>query len=64
VDTPAFIHRLPDAVSPVTVAEAIEQALSSPPESAAREQQRLAYLEEKSPRRYAQLLLAISQETQ
>jgi len=64
VDTPAFIHRLPDAVSPVMVAEAIEQALNGPTEPAACEQQRLAYLEEKSPRRYAQLLLAIIQETQ
>ncbi|HEY7822244.1 MAG TPA: glycosyltransferase, partial [Acidimicrobiia bacterium] len=30
VDTPPFIYRLPDAVSPVIVAEAIEQTLANP----------------------------------
>jgi len=59
VDTPGFIHRLPDAVSPVIVAEAIEQVLGDPVASQDVEAQRLAYLEEKSPRRYAQLLVEI-----
>ena len=59
VDTPAFIRRLPDAVSPVIVAEAIEQVLDNPLDPPKLEAQRLAYLEEKSPRRYAELLLNV-----
>lgn len=62
VGTPAFIHRLPDAVSPVIVAELIEQVLSHPPDPQTLESQRLAYLEERSPRRYAQLLLEMLEE--
>ncbi len=62
VDTPAFIHRLPDAVSPIIVAEAIEEALSSPSEPQEIEGQRKEYIDEKSPRRYAQKLLEILQE--
>ena len=62
VDTPAFIHRLPDAVSPIIVAEAIERALGSPIEPQEIERQRKEYIDEKSPRRYAQKLLEILQE--
>lgn len=57
VDTPEFIHRLPDVVSPVIVAEAIEDALRSPMSAQDRERLRLEYLQRKSPARYAEQLL-------
>ena len=63
VDTPAYVHRLPDAVSPVMVAEAIEQALANPMPQAERERERHAYLDRKSPRRYAEQLLEICRQT-
>lgn len=59
VDTPAYVRRLPDEASPVQVAEAIEQALAKPMPESEREHQRRAYLEAKSPRRYAEALLQI-----
>lgn len=63
VDTPAYVHRLPDAVSPVMVAEAIECALSNPMPHEERERERTAYLDRKSPRRYAELLLDVCRST-
>ena len=45
------------------VAEAIELALNSPTDATERELRRQIYLEEKSPRRYAELLLAILRES-
>jgi glycosyltransferase involved in cell wall biosynthesis len=59
VDTPAFINRLPDDVSPVMVAEAIEAALAQPRSLEEREAMRREYLEEKSPQRYADHLLRL-----
>jgi glycosyltransferase involved in cell wall biosynthesis len=59
VDTPEFIHRLPDVVSPVVVAEAIEDALRHPMPAQEREQLRLDYLQRKSPARYAEQLLQV-----
>ena len=59
VDTPGFIHRLTDAVSPVMVAEAIERCLNEPVPTETREQQRQEYLMRKTPERYAQLLLQL-----
>jgi glycosyltransferase involved in cell wall biosynthesis len=59
VDPPAFISPLPDAVSPVMVAEAIEQAIGAPMAPEDRERLRKAYVEEKSPDRYAQALLGL-----
>lgn len=61
VDTPEFIERLPDDVSPVMVAEAIEAALSRPRSLEEREALRRQYLEEKSPERYAEQLLRLLQ---
>ena len=61
VDTPAFIDRLPDDVSPVMVAEAIETALSHPQSLEEREALRREYLAEKSPQRYAEQLLGLLQ---
>ena len=46
VDTPAFIDRLPDEASPLRIAAAIEA-------------QRVDYLERKSPKVYAEELLAV-----
>ena len=63
VDTPAYVHRLPDAVSPVMVAEAVEQALANPMPHAEREQERHADLDRKSPRRYAEMLLEVCRQT-
>ena len=62
VDTPAFIDRLPDEVSPLMVAEAIEYRLSRPASAEDREQMRRDYLAAKSPRRYAELMLALLRE--
>lgn len=59
VDTPDYIHQLPDAVSPIIVAEAIESYLVNPISETTREQQRREYLERKSPERYAQLLMQL-----
>ncbi len=59
VDTPAYVDRLPDDVSPVMVAEAIEHRLAHPIPHEDRERQRLEYLDRKSPKRYAELLLEV-----
>ena len=61
VDTPAFIDRLPDDVSPVMVAEAIETALANPRSLEEREALRRDYLKEKSPQRYAEQMLGLLQ---
>ncbi len=53
VDTPAFIDRLPDDVSPVMVAEAIEQRLANPLPADEIEAMRVDYLDRKSPQNYA-----------
>ncbi|HAN70274.1 MAG TPA: hypothetical protein DCQ36_01615, partial [Actinobacteria bacterium] len=57
VDTPAFINRLPDDVSPVMVAEAVEYALAHSRSLEEREAMRQQYLEAKSPAIYAEGLL-------
>ena len=59
VDPPAFVEPLPDAVSPVMLAEAIERVISAPLSPQERERLRKDYLEEKSPDRYAQALLGL-----
>ena len=53
VDTPGFIDRLPDDVSPVMVAEAIEHRLAHPWPADEIEVMRVDYLRRKSPARYA-----------
>jgi glycosyltransferase involved in cell wall biosynthesis len=63
VDTPTYVDRLPDDVSPVLVAEAVERALANPVPHAEREEMRRAYLDAKSPARYAEALLALLNET-
>lgn len=62
VDTPAFIERLPDAVSPVTVAEAIERHITSPIPWVRREEACREYLSSHSPEIYARQLLSIIRE--
>lgn len=57
VDTPGFIHRLPDAVSSLMVAEAIETTLTSGMNHDQREDMRRDYLSRKSPEVYVRLLL-------
>lgn len=57
VAAPDYVRRLPDEVSPVMVAEAVEEVLAAPPVWTDVEAQRRAYLERQSPRRYAELLL-------
>ena len=55
VDTPDFIDRLPDDVSPVTLAEAIEYRLANPIDGETREAMRSEYLARKSPAVYARV---------
>jgi len=62
VATPDFIHRLPDSVSPVTVAQAIANYLQKPVPDDERERQRRAYLQHHTPELYAQLLLQLIHE--
>jgi len=62
VDAPAYVDRLPDDVSSLMVAEAIERRLKHPHAAREREAQRVAYLAEKSPAAYARQLLALAQE--
>lgn len=59
VDTPEYVDRLPDHVSPVMVAEAIERRLANPISGEEREYLRRDYLDRKSPRRYAEALLGL-----
>ena len=59
VDTPDYIDRLRDDVSPVMVAEALERRLADPLSHAEREAMRIDYIESKSPRRYAESLLGL-----
>ena len=61
VETPGYIYRLPDAVSPVTVAEAIETVIQEASDPESREAARTAYLASKSPQRYARELLNVLQ---
>lgn len=56
VDTPAFIDRLPDDVSPVQVADAIEHRLRHPWPPDEIVAMRVDYLDRKSPARYAAAL--------
>jgi hypothetical protein len=58
VGTPDFIDRLPDAVSPITVAQAIEHRMANLPDPQTVENMRLVYLNDTSPQRYAELFLA------
>ena len=53
VDTPPFVDRLPDDVSPIMVAEAIEHRLANPWSPDEIEAMRVDYLDRKSPARYA-----------
>ena len=62
VGTPDYVDRLPDDVSSLMVAEAIEHRLLHPIDADAREIQRLAYLDAMSPARYAQRLLGLLEE--
>ena len=63
VDPPAYIRPLPESVSPVLVAEAVEAALSVPMSDVDREVLRRSYLDAKSPKRYAEQLLAVIEES-
>ena len=62
MDTPDYIDRLPDDVSSLMVAEAIELRILNPISHELREEQRLAYLDAKSPKRYAEALLELLKE--
>jgi glycosyltransferase involved in cell wall biosynthesis len=57
VDTPDFIDQLPDDVSSVMVAQAIEYRIKHPHKPEVIEAQRLEYLRNASPKRYAKELL-------
>ncbi len=57
VDAPGYIHRLPENVSALLVAEAIETVLESDFDSSSIESERIAYLAGKQPELYAEKLL-------
>jgi hypothetical protein len=59
VDTPDFIDRLPDEVSPVMVAEAIEERWLNPRSAHDIERMRREYLDRKSPAAYAAELMKL-----
>ena len=59
VDTPEYVDRLPDEISPLLVAEAVQARLADPMDPTVREQQRQQYLAGKRPQVYAQQLLAL-----
>ena len=61
VDTPEFVDQLPDDVSSVMVAQAIEYRINNRHNPAMIETQRRDYLERKSPKRYAHELLEMLQ---
>ena len=61
VDTPEFIDQLPDDVSSVMVAQAIEYRIKNPHDPALIERLRVDYLNRKSPQRYAEALLEMLQ---
>jgi len=62
VEAPDYVRRLPDAVSPVTVAEAIEAALRAPVPAIEIERQRQEYLARLAPSRYAERLKGLLEE--
>lgn len=57
VGTPDFIDRLPDAISPITVAQAIEHRWAHMPDPEHVEELRVEYLERTAPTRYARELM-------
>ncbi len=57
VDAPEYIHRLPENVSALLVAETIETVLESDFDSLSIESERIAYLAGKQPELYAEKLL-------
>jgi hypothetical protein len=56
VGTPDYVDRLPDEVSPLMVAEAIERRIRDPHDPQERERQRQEYLAEHTPQGYARAL--------
>lgn len=62
VDTPSFIDRLPDVVSPVTLAEAIETRLAAPMPWVERNAALEEYLASHSPANYAAQLMEVIRE--
>ena len=62
IDAPEYIYRLPENVSPLLVAEAIEEAQMSPPDATTIEMQRAEYLQQLSPEVYARRLLQVLKE--
>ncbi|HEY7822478.1 MAG TPA: glycosyltransferase, partial [Acidimicrobiia bacterium] len=62
VDAPAFISRLPQAVSPTMLATAIEEVLQTPRDELLIEQQRRDYLASKTAQAYVQQLLDLLRE--
>ena len=59
VDAPPYVTRLPDEVSSLMVAEAVEVAVKSPDDAQLREAQRVDYLSGKTPQLYARQLFDI-----
>jgi len=62
VGSPSNVQPLPDYVSPVVVATAVEDILRDYPSDSLRENRRLEYLEAMDPREYAQQLFLLLQQ--
>jgi len=59
VEAPAYVDRLPDWVSPLTVAEALATRISHPLTAESKEAGRVGYLRGKDPKVYAENLLEV-----
>jgi hypothetical protein len=59
VEAPAYVGRLPDWVSPLTVAEALATRISHPLTAESKEVDRVEYLRGKDPKVYAENLLEV-----
>ena len=63
IDAPSTISGVPEYISPVMIAQSVEQLLSNPVPETEREKLRCEYLQSHSPAKYAQEFLAILQDS-
>jgi len=63
IDAPSFVTAVPEYVSPVMVAQALEQLVNNPVPAAVIEDLRREYLQSHSPEKYALEFLAVLQES-
>jgi glycosyltransferase involved in cell wall biosynthesis len=63
IDAPSFVTAVPEYVSPVMVAQRVEQLLNNPIPDSKREELRLEYLKSHSPEKYAREFLSVLQDS-